>query len=352
MVMRGDNGSMSPCGQHRHDLRFDRMPKLPSTIKPMLGRLAREPFDSPKHLFELKWDGMRALAFIESGDLKLFSRNGRNVTSQFPEFADMPAHVNSSPLILDGEIVCLDEQNRPDFSRLQQRLQAKRVGLKQKFPVNFIVFDLLYTNGRSVMKEPLVDRKGRLNEALDPTEVVQACEFVESEGTAFFEATCNLGLEGVMAKEKSSIYLPGQRSPRWLKVKRVRESEFVIGGYSFGGARKELFSSLLLGLYDDDGRLKYVGSVGTGFSETEAKAIYTHLLALHVDDMPFSAAPDVRRLIHWCRPEVVCQVEYGEFTLDGKLRYPIYLRLREDKTPVDCTLNDAPGWPRGDAVLA
>ena len=124
----------------------------------------------------------------------------------------------------------------------------------------------------------------------------------------------------------------------------------MIGGYSFGGARKEYFSSLLLGLYDDNGRLNYVGSVGTGFSEIEAKSIYSHLQALHVDEMPFGATPDVKRLIYWCRPEVVCQVEYGEFTLDGRLRYPIYLRLREDKTPRDCTLDDAPGWPRGDSI--
>ena len=325
--------------------------KLPSTIKPMLGRMARHPFDSPKHVFELKWDGMRALAFVEGGELKLFSRNARNVTTQFPELAEMPSQVKSGPVVLDGEIVCLDEQNRPSFSRLQQRLQARRVGLKQTYPVNFIVFDLLYAKGRSVMKDPLVDRKNRLHEVLAPTEVVQACEFVETDGTAFFQATCDLGLEGIMAKEKSSMYVPGQRSAHWLKVKRVRESEFVIGGYSFGGARKELFSSLLLGLYDDKGRLTYVGGVGTGFSEAEAKRIYAQLQSIHTDDRPFTSAPDVKRLIHWCRPQLVCQVEYGEFTPEGKLRYPIYLGVREDKEPSDCTLTDAPGWPSGESVL-
>ena len=135
--------------------------KLPSTIKPMLGRMARHPFDSPKHIFELKWDGMRALAFVEGGEIKRFSRNGRNVTTQFPELAEMPSQVKSraGPVVFDGEIVCLDEQNRPNFSLLQQRLQAKRVGLKQKYPVNFIGFDLLYVKGRSVMKQPLMDRK-------------------------------------------------------------------------------------------------------------------------------------------------------------------------------------------------
>ena len=326
--------------------------KLPSAIKPMLGRMARQPFDSPDYVYELKWDGMRALAFVEGGELTLFSRNGRNVTSQFPELADLPKQVKSSPLVIDGEIVCLDDDNHPNFSRLQQRLQAKRVGLKQRNPVNFIAFDLLYATGKSVMKEPLVIRKDRLVKVLSPTEVAQPCEFIEGEGTAFYQATCDLGLEGIMAKEKSSSYLPGQRSSHWLKIKRVRESEFVIGGYSFGGARKEFFSSLLLGLYGDDGRLIYAGSVGTGFSEAESKDLFAKLQSIHIDDRPFTTAPDVKRLIHWCQPELVCQVEYGEFTLDGKLRYPTFLRLREDKSATDCTLGDAPGWPRGDSVLA
>ena len=319
--------------------------ELPSSMKPMLGRLARQPFDSPTHLFELKWDGMRSLAFIANRELRLVSRNGRNVTTQFPELADMPTLVNSDSVLLDGELVCLDNDGRPSFSRLQHLLQSKRVTRNRSHPAHFIAFDLLYADGRSVMKEPLIDRKSRLQDLLQPTDLIQPCEFVEEDGTAFFQATCELGLEGIMAKERSSIYLPGERSPHWLKIKRIRESEFVIGGYSFGGARKELFSSLLLGLYDTEGQLSYVGSVGTGFSQNEAKSIYSELLIRHVDHRPFSSAPDVKRLIHWCQPEMVCQVEYGEFTMDGKLRYPTYLRLREDKSPADCTLNDAPGWP-------
>jgi DNA ligase D-like protein (predicted ligase) len=316
----------------------------------MLGRLARNPFDSTEHIFELKWDGMRALAFIEGGELKLLSRNARNITSHFPELGPMPQLVNSDSVVLDGEIVCLDEENRPSFSRLQQRLQSKRVSRPRINPAHFIAFDVLYVKGRSVMKEPLIQRKKRLSEVLQPTELIQACEYVEAEGTAFFQATCELGLEGIMAKDKSSTYLPGKRTPHWLKVKRVRESEFVVGGYSFGGNRKELFSSLLLGLYDDQQNLVYVGSVGTGFSQPEAKLIYSVLQQFHISDCPFSTIPDVKRLIHWCEPALVCQVEYGEFTVDGKLRYPIYLRHREDKVAIECILSDAPGWPRGDSI--
>jgi len=323
---------------------------LPHTIKPMLGRLARNAFDSQDHLFELKWDGMRALAFIEGEALKIFSRNGRDITSNFPELAALPSLVKSAPVILDGEIVCLDEDNKPSFSRLQQRVQSKRIGIRRTHPVTFVAFDLLYLKGSSVMKRGLVERKNLLADTLKPTEFAQACEFVENDGTAFFQATCDLGLEGIMAKEKAGLYLPGQRSPNWLKIKRVRDSEFVIGGYSFGGARKELFSSLLLGLHDAEGNLNYVGSVGTGYSDAEAKRMFAVLKDIHIGTRPFSSTPDVKRLIHWCRPEMVCQVEYGEFTLDGKLRYPIFIGIRDDKEAADCTLNDAPGWPRGDAI--
>ena len=148
----------------------------------MLGRLAREPFDSQNHIFELKWDGMRALAFIEGGELRLVSRNGRNVTSQFPELAEMPALVKSDATVLDGEIVCLDDDGKPSFTRLQHILQSKRVTRHRSHPAHFIAFDMLYANGRSVMKEPLLKRKSRLNDTLTPTELIQVCEFVEAEG--------------------------------------------------------------------------------------------------------------------------------------------------------------------------
>ena len=130
----------------------------------------------------------------------------------------------------------------------------------------------------------------------------------------------------------------------------VRESEFVVGGYTFGGNRKEMFSGLLLGLYDDQEQLVYTGSVGTGFSNSEAKQIYKVLQELHIDESPFVSEPDVKKFIFWCHPLLVCQVEYGEFTPEGKLRYPVYLRPRVDKEPRDCTLSDAPGWPGNRAV--
>ncbi len=319
---------------------------LPTVIKPMLAGLVRQPFDSPNHLFELKWDGIRTLAFIEGGQVRLQSRNLRNITPQYPELVNLPQQVKGNGVVLDGELVCLDEQGHPSFQKLQQRMQRSSRSSRQlpHPPVHYIVFDILFLNGQSVMEEPLWKRKNLLHEILQPGDSAQACEFIEKDGTAFFQATCEYGLEGILAKEKGSLYFPGRRSSSWLKIKRLRESDFVIGGYTFGGSR-ELFSSLLLGLYDGE-TLLFVGLVGTGFSGSDFKRIYSLLQPLHTSTCPFKNPPVLQRFIYWCRPELVCQVSYGEFTLDRKLRYPVFLGLREDKLPVDCVVTDAPGWPR------
>lgn len=316
-----------------------------TTLRPMLARLVRSPFDSPDHIFELKWDGIRALAYVESGKITFRDRNSRDITPQFPELEQLPQQVSASQAVLDGELVCLDELGRPSFALMQQRTRGSRNQQAKKPLVHYIAFDLLHLNGRSVMGEALTGRKNLLHEVLQPSDLVQPCEFIDTEGKAFFHATCELGLEGIVAKEKNSLYSPGRRSSSWLKVKRVRESEFVVGGYTFGGKRKEMFSSLLLGLYIGRGRLVYVGQVGTGFSQLEAQQLYATLQGLHTARCPFNTVPDVQKFIYWCQPKVVSQVQYGEFTPDGKLRYPVFITQRGDKAASDCTIADAPGWP-------
>ena len=313
----------------------------------MLARLTRKPFDSSGHIFELKWDGIRALVFIEGGRLRLQSRRLGDITPEFPELEQLPGLVRADKTVLDGELVCFDQQGHPSLARMQERLQRQARGRPARgLRVHFVAFDLLYLNGRSVAREPLRHRKELLHEVLEPSELAQACEFIENDGIAFFEATCEHGLEGIMAKDSTSPYVAGKRSASWLKVKRVRECEFVVGGYALGGKRREPFSSLLLGLYDDKRRLAFVGQVGTGLSQPDAKQIHSILQRLHVPDSPFAEAPDVQKLVYWCRPEVVCRVEYGEFSTDGKLRYPVYQTLRDDKPATDCRTLDAPGWPR------
>ncbi len=312
----------------------------------MLGRLARLPFTSEKHIFELKWDGMRALAFIERSALRLQSRNVRDVTSQFPELARLPDYVGQDLTVLDGELVCMDDQGLPNFSLMQRRLQRQAKGRIARAPkVNFVAFDILYSGGISLLDEPLSNRKAILHDVLKPTDIAQPCDFIENDGEAFFRATCEMGLEGVMAKDKSSTYLPGQRSTHWLKIKRVRQSEFVVCGYTFGGNRKELFSSLILGLYGSEDELVYVGQVGSGFNDGEAKGLYPLLQESQVAGCPFRSAPVIQRFMYWCEPTLVCSVGYGEFTQSGKLRYPVYLGLRDDKSSLDCRIEDAPAWP-------
>lgn len=324
----------------------------------MLAGLARHPFDSTEHFFELKWDGIRAMAFLEEGRLRLLSRTSRDITASFPELADLPGQVGARGVVLDGELVCLDSDGRPSFPLLQRRLSAAGRRGGRDNPVHFIAFDLLYLEGRSVMAEPLYSRKGRLHEIVRPSDMAQVCDLVDGDGAAFFQATCQHGLEGIVAKEKSSPYLPGRRSRHWLKVKRVRESEFVIGGYTFSGGNRGsgvsrgsggnrgAFDSLLLGLYDDDKRLVFVGQVSAGLSRAAARDLGLDLQRIHVEECPFGSLPRVPRLMFWCRPQVVCQVEYGEFSEDGELTYPMFKALRDDKSPGDCVVADAPGWPK------
>ena len=322
---------------------------MPRTVSPMLARLARQPFDSADHLYELKWDGIRALAFVDGGNLRLLSRSSKDLTSAFPELAELPKQVRADRTILDGELVCLDDMGHPSYNLLQERLRKPHTRESSANRVHFIAFDLLYQHGHSVLREPLFNRKSLLHDVLAPSELSQTCDFIQKDGKAFFQATCDLGLEGIVAKDRLSLYFPGRRSHDWLKIKRVRESAFVVGGYTFGGTRKEFFSSLLLGLYDDRKKLIFVGQISTGISKPVAEELSPTLEKTSSPECPFSTMPNIQKFIFWCHPELVCQVEYGEFTEDGKLAYPVFKALRDDKPAAECMVADALGWP---SVLA
>ncbi len=205
---------------------------LPKSIKPMLAKLTRHPFDSPSFIYELKWDGMRALAFIEQGEVRIQTRNLNIVTEQFPEMAKLPSQVKTDNTVLDGELVCLDEEGKPSFRLLQKRLQAsiRSKRIRRRPPVHFVAFDVLYADGGSLMNRPLSERKAVLHGILEASDLAQPCDFIENDGEAFFQSTCDMGLEGVMAKKKSSTYASGVRDSSWLKIKRIREGDFVICG--------------------------------------------------------------------------------------------------------------------------
>ena len=317
---------------------------IPGSIKPMLARLTSESFDSNDHIFELKWDGYRAIAFVADGRLKVHSRSLKDLTGNVPELEELPDLLRHDNTVLDGELVCFDESGKPNFSLLQSRLNANPDPFRSGGPaISFVVFDVLYDDGVNVMAEPLMDRKARLAETLSKGSYTSHCEYIENEGLAFFDASIDLGMEGMIAKRKSSLYFPGQRSHDWHKVKGVFEHAFVVGGFDLVGSREDSISSLLLGLYDGD-RLRFVGGVGSGFTEDMRRGLKGVLDSIRIDEMPFDSEPDTLGQSYWCEPVAVCRVKYAEFTPQGHLRHPVFLDIADDTAALDCVLESAPGW--------
>lgn len=309
---------------------------LPRHIDPMLAVSASEPFDAPEKIFELKWDGVRAVAFISDGVVRLETRSHLDITDSFADVAtDILRAVKGDGVVLDGELVSLDDQQRPRLPLVMQRFQAGSAR-RRRPSVSFEVFDILYKDNVPLLREPLWERKRILHETVNPTRIVHLCHFEEGEGVAFYRAVQELGLEGIVGKDKASTYQPGRRSKHWVKIKTSRTSNFVVGGYTFGGGRrKDLFGSLLLGAYDRKG-LQFAGSVGGGFSDKQLKDIYGLIAPLHRTTSPFVDTPNVQRFLFWCDPRVVVRVKYGEITELGHLRFPIFTSLRGDIDPREC----------------
>lgn len=303
-------------------------------IRPMLAHIA-DPFDSEDFWFEVKWDGSRTLAFV-SERLRLQNRRLLNITNRYPEIT-LRDDVDAKEAILDGEIVVLRD-GRPDFKLLQTR---EHVGdelrielLSQTMPATFIAFDLLYLNGKPLVELPLAERRAKLEEVVSESPRILLSRYVETHGRRFFQGAIELGLEGAMAKRKQSIYQIGKRSRDWLKFKGIKTMDCVIVGYTPGeGWRKEYFGALALGAYRE-GKLEFMGKVGTGFDEGLLKSISSLLKARATDIKPVEAEPPYE--LRWVKPELVCEVKYTELTPDLKLRAPSFKRLRFDKAPGEC----------------
>lgn len=328
--------------------------RMPSAIAPMLATHAPEPFDSPEHIFELLWSGVRATAHVEHGAVRLRARNGRDLTPYFPELLGLPDRIRAREAILDGEIVAIDGEGHPAFDMLRPRMQmmAGAVGPDReqiaelpvqfklkKFPgqLSYQAFDLLWLDGRSLVDRPLWQRKNRLHDTVRAGAEFAAIDFVDDEGIAFFDAVQHRRLEGIVAKQKASTYAAGSRSKDWLEIRALQSGDFVVGGYAFGGARRkgEPFGQLLLGAYTD-GRFEYVGSVTGGVTDAEAKRLIVQLEPMHTTVSPFDDPPPVARFIYWTRPETVCHVRFSEWSRDGHLRFPIFSSLRPDLAPQEC----------------
>jgi bifunctional non-homologous end joining protein LigD len=314
---------------------------LPTTLAPMKAVSGDLPA-GPGWGFEVKWDGMRALAFVEGGGLRLQSANLLDVTAGWPELAPLARALGTTAL-LDGELVALGDDGHPSFGRLQQRMHvsspAEAARRAATVPVTYVVFDLLHLGDHALLDLPLAERRRLLDELVEPGPSWRTSP-VHDDGPALLEAATGHGLEGVVAKRLDARYEPGRRSRLWRKIKVRREQEVVVGGWLPGeGGRSGRLGALLVGVHDrPGGTLRYAGRVGTGFSTTELDRLARRFGPLEADRCPFDPPPpraDLVRGARWIRPEVVAQVAFGEWTGDGRLRHPSYLGERTDVEPTE-----------------
>jgi bifunctional non-homologous end joining protein LigD len=334
---------------------------FPRMIKPMLATPIDEPFDDEQWAFEFKWDGVRSILFLNKakGILEIQSRNGKSISHRYPEVIDqIKKSLNNNNIrckesvILDGEIVVLNERGVPDFQRHQRRMNVESaleiVSLAGKIPATYYIFDVLYLDGRNLQGLPFVDRRKILSDViLDGADSrIRISEYVGGQGRQMFEQARSMGLEGIVAKWKHGRYLQGSRSSSWLKVKRIRTHDCVIVGYTPGEGRREgYFGSLLLAV-NDQGNFRFVGHTGSGFDTVTIMELYDRLQELRISRPPqdiLDTVQFVNREPIWVKPELVAEVKFSEWTKDGVMRIPIFVRLREDKSPQDCIIEKEKG---------
>jgi bifunctional non-homologous end joining protein LigD len=309
---------------------------MPRKVSPMLASLATAPFSDEQWLFEPKLDGFRTLAFMDGGKVRLRSRRGLDVTDHYAALAENLQSQPVSQAILDGEIIALDSKGRLCFQCLQGYLKSigrlKADQVEKPSAIIYYVFDILYLDGYDLTRVPLKLRKELLDGVLGSSKYVRPVEHFAADGETVYRAAVENGLEGVMAKQLDSLYEAGKRSASWLKIKKVNSDEFVVGGLTHGkGARAKTFGALLLGYYDSENRLLYAGNVGSGFDDETLSGLRERLDKLKANQSPFATKPELPAAVIWVRPETVVEVKFSEWTHDGRLRAPVFLRVREDK---------------------
>ena len=323
---------------------------MPMQIHPMLATSIEKAFDDPDWLFEVKWDGYRAIAFVDHGKVRLVSRNQNDMTGQFPELGDLPTFLKARTAILDGEIVALDADGRASFSLMQQRTGlrggGRRTTPRSDLQILYYLFDLLYLDGFDLRRVPLEQRKAALQAILIPSEIARFSDHFPGQGLALFEVAKQRGLEGILAKRRSSHYQE-RRGGDWLKIKITQTLDCVVGGYIEPEGSRQYFGSLVLGLYDEKQRLIHVGQAGTGFDFKKLKEIWGLLEPLRTKQSPFYGVVDAAKT-HWVKPRLVAEIKFAEWTHETneggpKLRAPVFLRLRDDKRPEECTLEQTVG---------
>jgi bifunctional non-homologous end joining protein LigD len=332
---------------HRHGP-STRTDPMPTSMKPMLATAGPLPDDSTPWAFEIKWDGIRAILFVEGGRVRAQSRNDLDVSSAFPELADIGKFLGLTTCVLDGEIVALGQDGRPSFARLQHRMhvanqrEARRRAASD--PVTFVAFDILYLHGQSLLSATYDERRAMLESLhLSGETFITTDSFSDVSGQDILTAAVENGLEGVVAKRRDSAYRPGRRHPDWVKIKSFKTQEVVIGGWTEGrGERDGSLGALLLGIPTEDGLL-YVGKVGTGFSDSARRALLDDLRTLSTRTSPFVPPPPAADAAkaHFLLPELVGEVEFAEWTAAGRLRHPTWRGLRPEKVPHDVVVESS-----------
>lgn len=332
------------------DLKDAPVRPMPQNIQPMLATLTQTPFDHRDWIFEVKWDGYRALAEVRGSDVSLYSRNGISFNKKYPLLVEALQKLGSDA-VLDGEIVVVDDQGRSDFQMLQHYQDPGSNGAAARdtaAPRNstqagrprghllYAVFDLLYFRGHDLTGLPLLRRKELLKKILPASPVIRFSDHVREEGILFYTVAIQKGLEGIIAKQSQSAYAAGSRSRQWRKVKMRHTQDGVIAGFTEPGGARNAFGSLVLGAFEGN-ELVYIGNVGTGFTAKQLKDVREKLEPLVSRECPFATAPETNAPVTWVRPELVCEVSLAEWTDDASMRHPVFLRLREDKTAADVT---------------
>ena len=331
--------------------------EFPATIKPMLSTLVDEAFNSKDWVFEVKWDGVRSILFFNrlNKTLELQSRNGRFITHRYPELvmtlkseqitsSSQSAIKCKESAILDGEIVVLDKKTGiPSFQNHQRRMNIDSIReieiFSRQLPVTYYFFDILYLDEKNLQDLPFLERRRILSDVVRENTRIKKSDFIEERGKEVFDTTKRMGLEGLIAKHKSSKYVQGIRSRDWLKIKHIKTQDCVIIGYTRGeGNRENYFGSLLLAVNDSQGKLRFVGHTGSGFDFLLLKQIYDKLQKMRIEKCPVEHVPYTNRDPFWTQPELVAEIKFSNWTNEKIMRSPIFLGLREDKTPKECVL--------------